>query len=118
MMIKATESTPQNRELHTAVGRLSREMAEAGVLLEAGGLAPSATGAPLRLCGDKLVLIDGPFTGTQEVIGGYAVLNASSKAEGIELGRTIMQLHADILGPSYEAECEIRQMVDAPGARP
>lgn len=54
---------------------------------------------------------------TQEVIGGYAFLNASSKAEAIELGRTFMQLHADILGPSFEAECEIRQVSDAPGGR-
>lgn len=92
--IKAAENTPHSPELDEAVGRLSREMAEAGVLLEAAGL---------------------PFVPTQEVIGGYAVLNASSKAEAIELGRTFMQLHADILGPSFEAECEIRQVSDAPG---
>ena len=115
--IKAAENTPHSPELDEAVGRLSRKMADAGVLLEAAGLAPSGMGARLRLNGDKLILIDGPFVPTQDIIGGYAVLNASSKAEAIELGRTFMQLHADILGPSFEAECEIRQVSDAPGGR-
>jgi hypothetical protein len=34
--------------------------------------------------------------------------------EAIERGRRFMQLHADMLGSSYEGELEIRQMPDVP----
>ena len=37
--------------------------------------------------GGKLSFVDGPFTETKEVIGGYAILEAPSKAEAVELTR-------------------------------
>jgi hypothetical protein len=116
MMIKAPEGPPPSPELFAAIDKLSQEMTQAGVLLGAEGLAPSAKGARIRLSDAKLMVVDGPFTETKELIGGFAVLRASSKAEAIEHGRTFMKLHADILGPSYEAECEIREMFDPPDA--
>jgi len=91
MMVKAPETGPPSPELIAAVGKLSQEMAEAGVLLDTGGLAPSARGARIRLSGAKLTVIDGPFTESKELVGGFAVLRAASKAEAIELGRRLMQ---------------------------
>jgi len=117
MMIKAAEtSEPPTPELIAAVGKLAREMERSGTLLDSGGLAPSAAGARIRLNGAKLVVTDGPFAETHEVIGGYAILRAHSKREAIELGTRFIQLHADILGSSYRAECEVREMFDSPAA--
>jgi hypothetical protein len=56
--------------------------------------------------------MDGPFSEAKEVIGGYAILQARSKEEAIELGKSFMKAHADVLGPSYRGELEIRQMMD------
>ena len=54
-----------------------------------------------------------PFiTEAKEIIGGYAIIQFNSKEEAIESGKKFMELHAEILGPSYEAELEIRQMFD------
>ena len=118
MMIKAAESNgPPNQELRDAVGRLMAEMGRSGVLLDAGGLAPSARGALIKLADAGVVVTDGPFAETKEVIGGYAILRAATKQEAIELGKRFMQLHADILGPSYRAECEVRELFDPPVAR-
>jgi hypothetical protein len=53
----------------------------------------------------------------KELIGGYAILEASSKAEAVEYARRFMQVHLDVMGPSYEGECEVRQLFgpdDAP----
>jgi hypothetical protein len=97
-----------------AIGKLSQDMAAAGILLEAGGLAPSAKGARVRVSGGKLIVTDGPFTETKELTGGFAIVKASSRAEAIELARRFMQVHADLLGPTYEAECEVREMFDPP----
>jgi hypothetical protein len=59
-----------------------------------------------------MTVTDGPFAETKELIGGYAIIQANSKQEAIEQGRRFMQLHADILGDSYEGQCEVRQMFD------
>ena len=51
-----------------------------GTLVETGGLLPSKEGARIRLAGGKIHVIDGPFTESKEVIGGWAILKADSKA--------------------------------------
>jgi hypothetical protein len=116
MIVKADKNSeagvPPSQELMTAIGRLSQEMISRGKLLDTGGLLPSSAGARVRVGGGKLTVTDGPFTETKELIGGYAVLRTESKEEAIELGKQFMKLHADILGPSYEGELEIRQLAD------
>jgi hypothetical protein len=79
---------------------------------QTGGLLPSSAGARVRVAGGKLTVTDGPFAEAKELIGGYAILRASSKEEAIELGKDFMKLHADVLGSSYEGELEIRQMAE------
>jgi hypothetical protein len=87
-------------------------MAKAGILLQSGGLLPSSTGARVRVSGGKLTVTDGPFAETKELIGGFAILEAASKEEAIRLAKEFMQLHLDVLGPSYEGALEVRAMFD------
>lgn len=101
---------PPKPELMAAIGKLSEEMIKAGVLLDMGGLLPSSTGARISAKQGKLTVTDGPFSEAKELIGGYAILQVKSKEEAIERGRRFMQVHADVLGPSYDGELEIRQM--------
>lgn len=114
LMIKATPASesgaPPNPQLMAAIGKLTEDMAKAGTLVGTGGLMPSSSGARMRLSGGNISVTDGPFTESKELIGGYAIVEVKSKAEAIELSRTFLQIHADILGPDYEADSEIRQM--------
>jgi hypothetical protein len=55
-------------------------------------------------------VIDGPFTETKELIGGFAIVKATSRKEAIELGSRFMMLHKEALGGNWEGECEIRQL--------
>jgi len=48
----------------------------------------------------------------KELICGFAILKADSKADAIRLGSDFVRLHQDILGPTWEGECEIRQVAD------
>jgi hypothetical protein len=107
---------PPSNELMTAVGRLTEEMTRKGILVETGGLMPSSTGARLRLSGGKVTVTDGPFAEAKELIGGYAIVQVNSRDEAIQLGKRFLQIHADTLGPSYEAVSDIRQMFEAPQA--
>jgi len=113
MMIKGGEDpVPPSPELMAAVGKYTEEMTKAGVVVGTGGLFPSAKGARIRASGGKLSVIDGPFTEAKELIGGYAIIEAKSKAEAIELGSRFMKIHVDVVGAAYEGECEVREMFD------
>jgi hypothetical protein len=105
---------PPNEELMHAIAKLAEEEMKAGILLEQGGLLPSSAGARIRAAGGRLAVTDGPFAEAKELVGGFAILRANSKAEAIEKGKRFMQIHVDILGPDYEGELEVRQMFDPP----
>jgi hypothetical protein len=116
MIVKADKNyeagAPPPPELMAAIGKLSEEMINAGILLDLGGLLPSSKGARINVKQGKLIVTDGPFSEAKELIGGYAILQVKSKEEAIERGRRFMQVHADVLGPAYDGELEIRQMPD------
>ena len=103
---------PPDPKLIAAIGQLSADMAKAGVLVDTGGLLPSSAGARIRLAGGKLTVTDGPFAEAKELIAGYAIVQAKSKEEAIELAKRFWKIHADVLGPSYVGEGEIRQLFD------
>ena len=113
-MVKTAENGPPSPELMGAIGKLAQDMTQSGVLMELGGLLPSAKGARMRLSPGGITVTDGPFTESKELIGGYAIFSVASKAEAMELGRRFLQVHADILGPEYAMELEIRELFDPP----
>jgi hypothetical protein len=116
MLVKATRESeagiPPSAELMAAISKLAENATKRGALLVAGGLLPSSEGVRIRVNGGKTAVIDGPFTETKELIGGFAIFELASKEAALESGREFMQLHADILGPEYEGELEIRPMFD------
>ena len=119
MLVKGDKSyeggAPPPPALMAAIGALGQEMVKSGHMLELGGLAPSSAGALLNLEQGAIRVIDGPFAESKEVIGGYAIMRASSRAEAIELARRFLQVHADVLGRSYQGQVEVRQLFDPPG---
>ncbi len=82
-----------------------------GVLVDTGGLLPSKDGLRVRVANGELIVTDGPFIETKEVIGGWAILQADSKAEVIRVSREFMDLHRRHW-PQFEGECEVRPMFD------
>jgi hypothetical protein len=103
---------PPDPRLVAAVRDFVAEMTKSGVLIGTGGLSPSSQGVRTRVSGGKVIVTDGPFVETKEVIAGYAIIDVKSKEEAIEWAKRFWQVHADVLGPSYEGEGEVRQMFD------
>lgn len=95
-----------SEQLMADMGRLIEEMTREGTLVDTAGLRPSAEGVRVRLRGGQISTIDGPFTESKEVIGGYAVLEAGSMEHALELTRRFLAVHGD----SWDLECEVRQM--------
>lgn len=107
-MIRIDEKHAQapSEQLMSDMGKLIEEMTRNGVLVSTAGLRPSAEGVRIRLRGGKLSTTDGPFTETKEVIGGYAVLEAKSMQEAVELTKRFLRVH----GEEWDIECELRQL--------
>jgi hypothetical protein len=98
---------PPTQEEMARMGKLVEDGMKAGYLLGVEGCMPSATGARVRRSNGKLTVTDGPFTESKEVIGGFALMEASSKEEAVELVKQF--LHA-----AGDGECELRQIFEAP----
>jgi hypothetical protein len=97
------------KELMDAIDKLSEKAVKAGTMLGNGGLAPTAQSTRVRLSGGKLTVIDGPFTETKEVVGGYAQFELKSKEEAIEGAIRFMELHQKYW-PEWEGVTEVRQI--------
>ena len=108
-MIRLDETTAQapSEQLMADMGQLIEELTRTGQLVSTAGLRPTAEGARVRLRRDgQQSLMDGPFTETKEVIAGYAILEAPSLAEAIELTRRFLKAH----GTGWDLECEVRPL--------
>jgi hypothetical protein len=106
-MVRVTENgqVPSQR-LMDDMGKLMEEMTREGTLVRTAGLRPTAEGVRVRLRDGKVSTTDGPFTETKEVIGGYAVLEAKSMDEAVELTKRFLRVH----GTEWNIECEVRQL--------
>jgi hypothetical protein len=116
-MIRVNENSGMvpSEKLMSDMGKLIEEMTRAGALVSTAGLRPTSEGTGVRLARGKVSTVDGPFAETKEVIGGYAILEAKSKQEAIELTRRFLKVHGD----DWDIECEVRQL-DGPefGCKP
>ena len=89
--------------------RLKTEMTKAGVLLKSVRLQPSSRAKRLRFTNNDLRVLDGPFTESKELIGGFAVMDFPSVDEAIEMCRG----YAEILGGTLEIDVRLVDQDDA-----
>jgi hypothetical protein len=94
---------PPSQQEIAQMGKLIEEMAKAGVLLSTEGCQSSSKGARVRRSGDRVTVTDGPFTEAKEIVGGFAIVKAKSKAEAIEWAKRFL----DVAG---NGESEILQL--------
>ena len=102
------EGAPTQEEMDR-MGKLVEEGMKAGWLVSTEGCLPSSLGARVRLSDGKFTVTDGPFAETRELVGGFAIVEANSKQEAIELTKHFLQVAGG-------GETEIRQLYEAPAA--
>jgi hypothetical protein len=96
-----------------AMEKLTDREVKAGRMIDYAGLMPLTSGARVRISAGEITVLDGPFTETKEVIGGYAILELRSKEEAVASALEFMQLHKDLM-PGWEGTCEVRELVYGP----
>ena len=110
MLVKSAENFgPPPKALMDAIGELAQEAVKTGTMVESGGLSPTAMSTRVRVSGGNVTAIDGPFTESKEVVGGYAVFELKSKQEALAGALRFMELHKKHW-PGWEGETEIRQI--------
>jgi hypothetical protein len=110
MLVKSAENSgPPPQALMDAIGKMAEDATKAGLMLQSGGLAPTAMSSRVRVSQGNLTTMDGPFTESKEVIGGYAVFEFKSREEAIEATVNFMELHTQHW-PGWEGETEVRQI--------
>ncbi len=87
---------PPSPELIVNMGKLMGEMAKAGVLLAAEGLQPSSKGVRLKFSGGQRTVTSGPFTGSNELIPGFAIVRVESMEKAIEWASRLAEVVGDV----------------------
>jgi hypothetical protein len=103
---RAGEGFAPPREAVEEMGKFNDELAKAGMLLSLEGLHPLAKGARVDFAQGKghATVTDGPFIEAKEVVGGFWLIQAKSKAEVVEWAQRCPAAPGDVI--------EIRQIFE------
>jgi hypothetical protein len=82
-MVKVNEDGPSQGPT-AKMGAFNDSLERDGMLFAAEGLQHSSKGTRISFAGAKPVVTDGPFAETKEVVGGFWILQGSSKEEIVE----------------------------------
>ena len=108
-LIHAAYGAEPTPELFAAMHEMATREVKAGRMIHDGGLTPPSPGSRLQLKAGKVVVLDGPFAETKEVIGGFAIFELPDWAAAEESARQFLDLHRTH-APAWEGVCEIREL--------
>jgi hypothetical protein len=104
--VSESDALPDER-LMAAMADFHEELAQAGVLLDANGLKPSASGWRIHYRGGHLTVVDGPFAETKELIAGYTLIQVKSREEALAWTRRFPAPFGDM-----DCSVEVRQLFE------
>jgi hypothetical protein len=116
---KSESGVARSAKQIAAMRKLTDEMVKAGVFLTAEQLRPSSKGARLTVSGGKRSSIDGPFTESKELIGGFAMQEVRSREDAIEWASRFATVLGDArVDGNVEVDIyQLYQKFDKQGAR-
>jgi hypothetical protein len=96
MIVKATPTSeagkfpPDAERMFADMAAFNNEMIAAGVMLDGAGLKPSSAGKRIRFEGrGKPIVTDGPFAETNELIGGFWIIECKDMDEALGWARRV-----------------------------
>jgi hypothetical protein len=82
---RAQRSDEEGRALYDTMLRFGDELKSRGLLLAAQSLRSDAEGVRVQVRDGKRRQVDGPFSETKEMVGGYFLLDTEDKAQAVEI---------------------------------
>lgn len=92
--------TQPDEKMYAEMGEFIEELSRSGVLLATGGLDD---GVHIKSSGGTITVTDGPYSEAKEMIVSFALIEARSQEEAIELSRRFWKIAGD-------GEGDIRQV--------
>ncbi|HET6704134.1 YciI family protein [Amycolatopsis sp.] len=103
-----TDGKAPSAELLEEMGKFNEELVKAGVLLAGEGLTPSSEGARVVFDGkEEPKVVDGPFTESKELVGGFWILECRDRDECVEWVKRMPNPEGE------HGEVEIRRVAEA-----
>jgi hypothetical protein len=99
--------------------KYNEDLANAGALVSLDGLQPVMNGARVHFSGGKPTVTDGPYIETKEVLGGYWIIDVSSKEEAVDWAKRCPAQEGDSIEirPIFEMDDfpeDVRKLADNP----
>jgi hypothetical protein len=111
VFVKATEDSEKGMlptaEAFAAMDRFNDELVEAGIMVAAAGLKPSAEGRRIAFDGPARTVIEGPFAEARELVAGFWIWQVKDLDEAVAWAKRCPN---PMPGPS---ELEIRPFMEA-----
>jgi hypothetical protein len=88
VIVKATNDSEDGKmptpELLEEMGAFNQQLKDAGILVDAAGLRPSAKGARVAFSGQNRTVTHGPFPNLHDLVAGYWIWKVRDRDEAID----------------------------------
>ena len=98
--------------------KFNEELTQAGALISLDGLHPLTKGARVCFSEDRSTVTDGPFIETKEVIGGYWLIQAKTKAEAVAWARRCPAAVPPLMATSLKFARFLKHRIFRPTSQP
>jgi hypothetical protein len=93
-------------DLIARMTKYNESLTKAGILLSLDGLHPPINGTRVKFAAGKPKAVDGPFTESKELVGGYWIIQVKSQDEAVEWAKRAPMLDGDIIEVRQVQEIE------------
>ena len=90
---RQTRSETEGRELYDRMLRYGADLEARGLLTLSHALASDRSAARVRVEGNRSTIVDGPFSESKEMIGGFFLLTCGTREEAIALAEECPAAH-------------------------
>jgi len=98
-------------EMFTAMDAAIKEIDATMTIVDTNGLLPSGVAGTRIVSTDgRSTVLDGPFTESRELVGGYAIVEVDTYEQAVKASRKIIEVH-EKFWPGWEGEAEVRQIM-------
>ena len=84
---RAERNEEEGKQAYESMLKFGEGLAKRGILVAAESLRDDSHGVRISIRDGKTGLVDGPFTESKEMVGGFFLLDVTSKQEAIEVAK-------------------------------
>ena len=82
---RAARSEEEGRQAYASMLKFGEGLAQRGILVAAESLRDDAHGVRVQIRDGKTALVDGPFTESKEMVGGFFLVDVGRREEAVEI---------------------------------